>query len=189
MKTLSNEQKDLAAQLVREGNRIGAREALKRKKMYIQQLNSTHGKIANLRKVVDTIRSTEDNVALTKVLQQADVTIQASLAEASPEITERTMVSLEESMERASMVEESLTDSSLTDIGLEDEWEALDDELAALEAEVEAATSTATPASPVTTPVSSKSTPVAEEKTSSKSDELEDEIAKMKKQLEKELGG
>jgi len=139
LQAAGDKEQDLAKLNLRDGNKIGAAQALKRRQMYMNQLNATYAKVGNLRSIIATIQSTEDNVTMARVLRDADRVIQVSLTEASPEATEEIMAGLEESIESASFVEEALAGTSLTDIGLTpDQLETVDDQLAALEAEIQA---------------------------------------------------
>ncbi|MHA1166404.1 MAG: Snf7 family protein [Candidatus Hodarchaeales archaeon] len=133
----ADEEKALAKKFLGQKNRVGAAQALKRHKQYMVQLNKTHAKMSNLRRIVSTIQTTGDNVELMKVLKAADSQIEANLELAGAEQTEEMMGSLEERLEEADMVDSALSDDALTDIGLED-IDGLDEELGELEAEMNA---------------------------------------------------
>ena len=59
------EQYELARQLLKTGNKPGAQQALKRRELYLTQISSTHSKIANLQRTIDTVDISADNVTLT----------------------------------------------------------------------------------------------------------------------------
>ncbi|MFQ5976675.1 MAG: Snf7 family protein [Candidatus Heimdallarchaeota archaeon] len=188
LKRMANEEDQLVNQMLSDGNRKGAGQALKRRQGYMKQLNMTYGKIATLEKLIDTIRTTQDNVTMQSVLTQADREIQRSLKIASPEQTEEIMVSLEESVEQAAFVDEALGSASLTEIGMDvDELDSIEEQLAKREAALASETSTQVAAPATTTTPSgdvATSTPPAKE---AKDEELQAEVEKMKKELEKDL--
>jgi hypothetical protein len=68
-------------------------------------------------------------------LEQAQVAIDSNIEMASPERTEEVMMSIEDSIEMVSDMEESLTDTSITEIGMDVEVE---DRVATQMAELEA---------------------------------------------------
>lgn len=131
----SDEQYSLARQLLKAGNKAGAQQALKRRELYLTQISNSHSKIANLQRIIDTVDISADNVALTKTLEQAQVSIESNIQMASPERTEEVMMSIEDSIEMVSDMEESLTDTSITEIGMDVEVE---DRVATQMAELEA---------------------------------------------------
>lgn len=187
LKRMANEEDQLVNQMLVDSNRKGAGQALKRRQGYMKQLNMTYGKIATLEKLIDTIRTTQDNVTMQRVLTQADREIQTSLRIASPEQTEEIMVSLEESVEQAAYVDEALGSASLTEIGMDaDELDSIDEQLAKREAALASETSTQVAAPAMTTPSEdvATSTPPAK---AAKDEELQAEVEKMKKELEKDL--
>ncbi len=190
LKRMANEEDELANQMLRDANRKGAGQALKRRQSYMKQLNMTYGKISTLERLIDTIRTTQDNVTMQKVLTQADREIQKSVAVASPERTEEIMLSLEESVEQASYVDEALGSGTLTEIGMDvDEIDSIEDQLAQREAALAAGTSPQPTTTQFTeTPIVSDTPKETTTTTPKKSDEeLQAEVEKMKKELEKEL--
>ena len=95
----SNEQYDLARTLLKSGNKPGAQQALKRRELYLSSATSTHSKIANLQRTIDTLDISADNVTLTETLASAQTAIDANVEAASPERTEEVMMALEDSIE------------------------------------------------------------------------------------------
>ena len=192
LKAQADKEQELAKLNLKNGNKAGATQALKRRQMYMAQLNASHNKVANLRRIISTIQSTEDNVIMTRVLREADTAIQSSLAEASPEATEEIMAGLEESIEAASMAEEVLSGTSLTDIGLSiDDQEMVDDQLAALQAEIDAegVQVSPTPGEPISTsPEGLDELPSVEAKEEDES-ALKAETERLKEEIEKQLKG
>ncbi len=182
----SNEQYDLARQLLKSGNKAGAQQALKRRELYLTQSTNTHSKIANLQRIIDTLDVSADNVALTETLAQAQIAIDSNIEAASPERTEEVMMGLEDSIESVSDMEESLTDTSITEIGMDVE---ADDRIAMQMAELEAELSSGTVStsemepSISTSPEASLSTSSAEEKRKAEKKKLDE----MRKQIEEGL--
>jgi hypothetical protein len=131
----SDEQYSLARQFLKAGNKTGAQQSLKRRELYLTQISNSHSKIANLQRIIDTVDISADNVTLTETLESAQVAIESNIGRASPERTEEVMMSLEDSIEMVSDMEESLTDTSITEIGMDVEVE---DRVAMQMAELEA---------------------------------------------------
>ncbi|MHA1443617.1 MAG: Snf7 family protein, partial [Candidatus Hodarchaeales archaeon] len=119
----SNEQYSLARQLLKSGNKAGAQQALKRRELYLSQMSNSHSKIANLQRIIETVDTSADNVSLTETLEQAQIAIDSNIEMASPERTEEVMMSIEDSIEMVSEMEDSLTDTSITEIGMDVEVE------------------------------------------------------------------
>jgi len=190
LKRMANEEDQLANQMLRDKNRSGAAQCLRRRTGYMKQLNMTYGKVATLEKLIDTIRTTQDNVTMQQVLTQADREIQRSIKVASPERTEEIMMSLEESVEQAAYVDEALGSTALAEIGMDvDDFDSIEEQLAEREAAL-TATSTPQPSEPamITTPPADTTITENSAPSKSKADaDLQAEVDKMKKELEKDL--
>ncbi len=133
----SDEQRALARDMLRDGNKVAARQALLRRSLYMRELNNTYNKTMNIQRVIDAIRSAQDNIVMAGALKQADDVIRVSLRDAAPERIEEIMMSVEDSIEQVSYTDEILSDTSMSESGLvEDELTALDSQLEALEAEL-----------------------------------------------------
>ncbi|WP_455141237.1 Snf7 family protein [Candidatus Hodarchaeum mangrovi] len=133
----ADEQHDLARTLLRGGNKQGAQQALKRRELYLTQVTSSYNKISNLQRTIDTLDISADNVTLTQTLSDAQTSIDANIAAASPERTEEVMMALEDSIEMVSDMDEALTDTSITEIGMDVEAEdRISQQMAELEAEI-----------------------------------------------------
>ena len=133
----SDEQRALARDMLRDGNKVAARQALLRRSLYMRELNNTYNKTMNIQRVIDAIRSAQDNIVMAGALKQADDVIRVSLRDAAPERIEEIMMSVEDSIEQVSYTDEILSDTSMSESGLvEDELTALDSQLEALEAEM-----------------------------------------------------
>jgi hypothetical protein len=178
----ADEQYELARTLMKSGNKMGAQQALKRRELYLTQVSNTHNKIANLQRTIDTLDVSADNVTLTETLASAQTAIEANIEAASPERTEEVMMSLEDSIEMVSGMEEALTDTSITEIGMDVE---ADDRIAQQMAELEAElTSSSLPGATVEpTPV----TPVSEAPATEKREADKKKLDEMRRQIEEGL--
>jgi len=179
----SNEQYDLARTLLKSGNKPGAQQALKRRELYLTQSTSTHSKIANLQRTIDTLDISADNVTLTETLASAQTAIDANVEAASPERTEEVMMALEDSIETVADMEEALTDTSITEIGMDVE---ADDRISMQMAELEAElTSGTTPATEIET--SQTTTPITESPAPAKREADKKKLDEMRRQIEEGL--
>ncbi len=178
----ADEQYELARTLLKSGNKLGAQQALKRRELYLTQVSNTHNKIANLQRTIDTLDVSADNVSLTDTLAQAQVAIDANIEAASPEKTEEVMMSLEDSIEMVSGMEEALTDTSITEIGMDVE---ADDRIAQQMAELEAELTGSLPATSVET--TTPATPVTETPTPEKREADKKKLDEMRRQIEEGL--
>lgn len=179
----SDEQYELARQLLKSGNKAGAQQALRRRELYLTQISSTHSKIANLQRTIDTLDISADNVALTETLEQAQVAIDGNIAAASPERTEEVMMALEDSIEMVSDMEESLTDTSITEIGMDVEVE---DRVSMQMAELEAELSSGTISTTETDVPTTQTTPISTTSEGKKEAEKK-KLDEMKRQIEEGL--
>jgi len=182
----SDEQYGLARQLLKTGNKAGAQQALKRRELYLTQISNSHSKIANLQRIIDTVDVSADNVVLTETLEQAQVAIETNIDMASPERTEEVMMSIEDSIEMVSDMEESLTDTSITEIGMDVEVEdRVSMQMAELEAELSSGTVST---SDVEVDISSSAEAISSETSteSTRKDEKK-KLDEMRKQIEEGL--
>ncbi len=182
----SDEQYSLARQLLKSGNKAGAQQALKRRELYLTQISNSHSKIANLQRIIETVDISADNVSLTETLEQAQTAIDSNIDMASPERTEEVMMSIEDSIETVSEMEDSLTDTSITEIGMDVEVEdrvAL--QLAELEAELSSGTvSTSDVEVGVSSPTEIHSSGIS---TESKRKDEKKKLDEMRKEIEEGL--
>ena len=181
----SDEQYNLARQLLKSGNKAGAQQALKRRELYLTQISNSHSKIANLQRIIDTVDISADNVALTETLEQAQVAIDANIEMASPERTEEVMMSIEDSIEMVSDMEESLTDTSITEIGMDVEVEdRVASQMAELEAELSSGVSTSDQEAGVFSSAEGVSSDIS---TEAKRKDEKKKLDEMRKQIEEGL--
>jgi len=181
----SNEQYSLARQLLKSGNKAGAQQALKRRELYLSQISNSHSKIANLQRIIDTVDISADNVSLTETLEQAQIAIDSNIEIASPERTEEVMMSIEDSIEMVSEMEDSLTDTSITEIGMDVEVE---DRVSIQMAELEAELNSGTASPEVEIDVSTSTESVSSEaSTESTRKEEKKKLDEMRRQIEEGL--
>jgi len=182
----ADEQRSLAMDMLRDGNKMGAKKSLLRRQLYLKKLESTENKILNMNRVIETIETVKDNIQLAGALKEADVVINEGLREVGPEVTEELMVRLEEGMERASMADEALADVTSAEAELEIEIEdAIDAEIAAMERQLvgtEAGTTEPVSRTPAERPRETRV--VDKEKLEAEEKEIEKELKLLKKQLE-----
>ena len=182
----SDEQYSLARQFLKSGNKAGAQQSLKRRELYLTQISNSHSKIANLQRIIDTVDISADNVSLTETLEQAQVAIDSNIDMASPERTEEVMMSIEDSIEMVSEMEESLTDTSITEIGMDVEVE---DRVSMQMAELEAELTSGTVSAPnVEVDVSSSTEGISSEiSAESKRKDEKKKLDEMRRQIEEGL--
>ncbi|PWI48660.1 hypothetical protein CEE45_05465 [Candidatus Heimdallarchaeota archaeon B3_Heim] len=180
----SDEQYELARRLLKSGNKPGAQQALKRRELYLTQTTNTHSKIANLQRIIETLDISADNVTLTETLAQAQIAIDSNVEAASPERTEEVMMSLEDSIEMVSDMEDSLTDTSITEIGMDVE---ADDRISMQMAELEAELSSGSLPASETSVSATPSSPISENTAGKKREADKKKLDEMRKQIEEGL--
>ena len=182
----ADEQRSLAMDMLRDGNKMGAKKSLLRRQLYLKKLESTENKILNMNRVIETIETVKDNIELSGALKEADVVINEGLREVGPEVTEELMVRLEEGMERAGMADEALADVTSAEAELELEIEdAIDAEIAVMEKHLLGAEAAATePVSRTSVERPKETRVVDKEKLEAEEAEIEKELKLLKKQLE-----
>ena len=182
----ADEQRSLAMEMLRDGNKMGAKKSLLRRQLYLKKLESTENKILNMNRVIETIETVKDNIELSGALKEADVVINEGLREVGPEVTEELMVRLEEGMERAGMADEALADVTSAEAELELEIEdAIDAEIAVMEKHLLGAEAAATePVSRTSVERPKETRVVDKEKLEAEEAEIEKELKLLKKQLE-----
>jgi len=181
--------------MLKDGNKVAAKQALLRRTLYMRDLNNTYNKTMNIQRVIDAIRSAQDNIVMADALKQADDVIRVSLRDAAPERIEEIMMSVEDSIEQVSYTDEILSDTSMSESGLlEDELMGLDSQLEALEAELLLEEKGELPAAATRTPAvrtstkrepspTSKEPSIPEEDEEVSDEELQREIEAIKKAL------
>ncbi len=174
----SDEQKVLASKMLQAGNKAGARQALKRRAVFMKRLNTVHNTAMNLQAQIDSIQTATSTAETVKAMELGTKVVGEKIKVVSPERTERVMDSVMEQRDQIEMMTEALSDPSLSEGVLDFEDDAaIDDQLAQLEAEMDLGSTTSLP------DVSGlPSTPVGTEKEEDTSD-LEAELEGLKKKM------
>ncbi len=174
----SDEQKILASKMLKAGNKAGARQALKRRAVFMKRLNTVHNTGMNLQAQIDSIQTATSTAETVKAMELGTKVVGEKIKSVSPERTERVMDSVMEQRDQIEMMTEALSDPSLSEgiLDFEDDA-AIDEQLAQLEAEMDLGTTTSLP------DVSGlPSTPVGTDKEEDTS-ELEAELEGLKKKM------
>ncbi len=185
----ADEQRSLARDMLRDGNKVASKQALLRRTLYMRDLNNIYNKTMNIQRVIDAIRSAQDNIVMAGALKKADEVIRVSLKDAAPERIEEIMLSVEDSIEQVSYTDEILSDTTMSEAGLEaDELTSLDTQLEELEAELllEDKGKLPTPvraSTRATKPIGAEERDIPEEDEEISDDELKREIEEIKKAL------
>lgn len=132
----ADEQKLIAAKMLQSGNKSGAREALKRRAIYMKRLNIVHNMLMNLQAQVDSIQTAKSTVETVKAMEIGTKVVDSQLKTVSPEKAETVMDKVVMQRDQLDMMTETLADTSLAEgvLDLDDDL-AIDAQLAELEAE------------------------------------------------------
>jgi hypothetical protein len=186
MKRQSDEQRVMAKEFLKAGNKTVAKQALMRRQLYLKQMNLTYNKVFNLQRTISALETAGSNIEVANAMEQADVAIQDALKTASPERIEKTMLRSQEGIERITMTDEILGDTSFAESELEFEEEAgLDAEMEALMGEFSIESESELP--DITGPIEIEPAPEKETPEKKKADTKE--LEKLRKELERELSG
>ncbi len=181
----ADEQKILASKMLKSGNKAGARQALKRRAVFMKRLNIVHNTAMNLQAQIDSIQTATSTADTVKAMEAGTKVVGEKIKTVSPERTERVMDTVMEQRDQIEMMTEALSDPSLSEgiLDFEDDA-AIDEQLAQLEAEMDLGTTTSLP--DVT---GLPSTPVgtSDEKEEDTSD-LEAELETLKKKVSEDKG-
>ncbi|MCG3220029.1 MAG: Snf7 family protein [Candidatus Heimdallarchaeota archaeon] len=179
----ADEQKALAAKMLQAGNKAGARQALKRRAVFMKRLNTVHNTAMNLQAQIDSIQTATSTADTVQAMELGTKVVGEKIKTVSPERTERVMDTVMEQRDQIEMMTEALSDPSLSEgiLDFEDDA-AIDEQLAQLEAEMDLGTTTSLP--DVT---GLPSTPVGTEKDEDTSD-LEEELQSLKKKVSEDKG-
>jgi hypothetical protein len=173
----SDEQKDMAKKLLSGGNKKGASDALKRSKIYLQKYNKTQNTMLTIQTQLDTIEEVSTSVETVAAIKEGNKLVSAAMKEVSVLDAERAMAELEEQQEQASMMSEVISDTTSLEMDLDDDID-IDDELAALELEMQAESHGVLPEA------GAKTATKPTEKSESELTDEEEELEKLKKELE-----
>jgi len=180
----ADEQKALAAKMLKSGNKAGARQALKRRAIFLKQLNTKHNTAMNLQAQIDSIQTASSTADTVQAMELGTKVVGEKIKTVSPERTERVMDTVMEQRDQIEMMTEALSDPSLSEgiLDFEDDA-AIDEQLAQLEAEMDLGTTTSLP------DVSGlPSTPVGTEEKEEDTSDLEAELENLKKKVSEDKG-
>lgn len=209
LKKLADEERNMAKELLRDGNQEGARKALIRRKRYQKDLNSLHSKAAMVSRVIEAIAKAEQNDKLLKVLSASKTVLDTTASEERMTQAEEVMTGLEMSLENVDALEERFEETSILDDPLDLELADIGSEMDVLMSEIEQESGQRKPAPAQTTPSTTapqrrrrtvlqdtdefapipSSTPDSSGGAESEEDQkLRDEIARIRQELGEELG-
>lgn len=180
----SEEQKEIAKRMLKQGNKIGAKQALTRSSLHMQKYNQVQNMSLNLSTQIDTISSAKSAAETVKALKVGSQVVEETLKEVSPQDVERTMIEMDDQRDRISMMSEALSDITSLEMDLDGEFvDSIDDQLAALELEMQSESHGNLPeAGTKVSPSSAK--PISEENTENDNTDLADELKALQKELE-----
>jgi charged multivesicular body protein 4 len=175
----ADEQKILASKMLKSGNKAGARQALKRRAVFMKRLNTVHNTAMNLQAQIDSIQTATSTADTVKAMEVGTKVVGEKIKTVSPERTERVMDTVMEQRDQIEMMTEALSDPSLSEGVLDFEDDAaIDEQLAQLEAEMDLGTTTSLP------DVSGlPSTPVGTGEKEEDTSDLEEELENLKKKV------
>jgi len=200
---MSEEERDNAKGLLKEGNKTAAQQALLRRKRYQKDLTDIYKKAALVQNIITGITNAQDNVEMVRELQQADAVLGSLNKQANPVKTDEVMMNMETKMEELDYVSERLTDSSLIESAADGDVDLgeLEGELSSIMAEISEEAGIKAPATKSKVPV--RTTAQTEEAVDlpapeasklgkeagndPREKEIRDEIARIKKEMESEL--
>jgi len=176
----AEEQKAMAKKMLQSGNKQGAKQALTRSNIYLQQYNKLQNTQLNLQTQIDTITNATDTVELVQAMKIGTEVVSDVMGEIDATDVERTMIEMEEQRDQLDLMNESLADTTGIEMSMDADFaDSIDDQLAALEMEMQGEL----PEAGVATPeVSSETEEVTEKKEDSS--ELEKELEALKKELD-----
>lgn len=177
----ADEQKDIARDMMKSGNKAGAKQALMRRQLYLKKLNETQNKILNLQGMIESISEAKDVAETTHAIKEGVVVIEDTLKDVTPADTERAMFEMQSSMEKVSFSSEALADTSFSETELDIDMEdMIDQEFKELEMELSLGQVDELPDVGVST--GPTKTPVKEQE----EDGIGDEISELRKKIERE---
>ncbi len=137
LKKLSNEERTIAKEFLRDGNRNAAGKAVLRRKKYQHDLGALHSKAATVNSVIEAIAKAETNDNLLRILQASKTVLDKTASIDRLTQAEEIMTGLEAAIENVDYIDERLTESAVLDDPLDLELADIGDELNILMAEIE----------------------------------------------------
>lgn len=199
LKRLSDEERSMAKDFLRDGNKSSAEKALMRRKHYQADLGGLMSKAAMINRVIEAIAKAEQNEKLLRVLSASKTLLDKTASQTKLEQAEEIMGGLEMSIENVNYIDERFSESSLLDDELDVEMADVSDEMNVLIDEIQNETAPSksraqpTPSKPVRRKVLDSpigDLPEAEKGSANdaQDEELQAEIDKIKREFREELG-
>ena len=199
LKRLGDEERSMAKDFLRDGNKSAAEKALMRRKHYQADLAGLMSKAAMINRIIEAIAKAEQNEKLLKVLSASKTLLDKTASQTKLEQAEEIMGGLEMSIENVNYIDERFADSSLLDDELDVELADVSDEMNVLMDEIQNETAPARsregtaerkPARRKVLDSSVGDLPEAEKGSANdgQDKELQAEIDRIKREMEEELG-
>ncbi|MEA2070444.1 MAG: Snf7 family protein [Asgard group archaeon] len=179
----ADEQKSIARDMMKTGNKAGAKQALMRRQLYLKKLNETQNKILNLQGMIESISEAKDVAETTKAIKDGVDVIEDTLQDVSPADTERAMFEMQSSMEKVAFGSEALADTSFSETELDlDMEDMIDQEMQELEMELSLG-------QVEELPDVAEGTPRKQPTKTEPEEEIEEDIEELRKKIERERSG
>lgn len=141
LKRLANDERTMAKEFLKDGNKGAAEKALVRRKRYQSDLGGLMSKAAMVNRVIEAIAKAEQNDKLLRTLQASKTLLDKTASTTRLEKAEEIMIGLETSIENVDYIDERFADSALLDDELDIEMADVADEMNVLMTEIENETS------------------------------------------------
>lgn len=198
LKRLGDEERTIAKDFLRDGNKGAAEKALMRRKHYQADLSSLMTKAALINRIIESIAKAEQNEKLLRVLSASKTLLDRTASATKLEQAEEIMSGLEMSIENVNYIDERFGESSLLDDDLDFELADVSDEMNVLMSEIQDETSVHRKRESVSdkrptrrkildAPVSELPEPEKGSSNDVKEKELQAEIERIKREMEEEL--
>lgn len=192
LKRLGGDERSMAKDFLRDGNKGAAEKALFRRKRYQSDLSSLMQKAAMVNRVIEAIAKAEQNDKLLRVLQASKTILDKTASSTRIENAEEIMMGLETSIENVDYIEDRFGESALLDDDMDYEMADVADEMNNLMAEIENETAKPSPSARKVTPRrkvldADTELPEAAPAEDNRDQDLKEEIARIKREMEEEL--
>ncbi len=181
---LSDEQKVLAAKMLKSGNKNGARSAMQRRRIYLKKINQAQNMIMNLQtqmESIDTAKSTSETV---KAMETGTNVVEQQMGKIDEKRVAEVMDKAAMQQDRLSMSQEILGDTSFSEGAFEDDFDiSIDDELDQLQAELDMETTGDLPSIDIDDELPSVSTGKSRSSQVEDTSDLEAELEALKEEI------
>lgn len=181
---LSDEQKVLAAKMLKSGNKNGARSAMQRRRIYLKKINQAQNMIMNLQtqmESIDTAKSTSETV---KAMETGTNVVEQQMGKIDEKRVAEVMDKAAMQQDRLSMSQEILGDASFSEGAFEDDFDvSIDDELEQLQAELDMETTGDLPSIDIDDELPSVSTGKSKSSQVEDTSDLEAELEALKEEI------